>query len=95
MNVIKDNRKHSGWIEAVIDGRWVEAKVYDDPSNYGINEGRVSKIAIGKTAERIPGQNFFDQMAFNYDRGHDFDDLPAGALDSIVSQLEALPKAHT
>jgi len=81
----------NGWITAVICGRWVQAKVYDLPSDYGINEGRVSKCAIGKTAKRNSGENFFDQIDFNYDRGLDFDNLPDGLLSKILKELENLP----
>jgi hypothetical protein len=82
----------NNFITAIIEGRWVQAKVYDEPSTYGINDGRVSKCAIGKTSARDRNKPFFDQMAFNYSRGLDFDNLPAGMLDKIVEQLEALPK---
>lgn len=80
-----------GWITAIIEGRWVQAKVYDQPSTYGVNDGRVSKIFIGKTRYRDPTQNFFEQMCFNYDRGLDFDEAPEGLVDKIVAELEKLP----
>ena len=84
----------SGWITAVIEDRWVCAKVYDEPSVYGINEGRVSKLSIGKTDTRDPTRNFFDQMDYNYDRGLDFKrrTLPVAVLRKIVASLEVLPK---
>lgn len=84
----------TGWITAVIEGRWVCAKVYDEPSVYGINEGRVSKLSIAKTDTRDPTRNFFDQMDYNYDRGLDFKrrTLPVAVLRKIVASLEALPK---
>jgi hypothetical protein len=84
----------TGWITAIIEGRWVQAKVYDEPSMYGINEGRVSKLAISKTDTRDPNLNFFDQMDYNYDRGLDFKrrTLPVATLRKIVAELEALPK---
>jgi hypothetical protein len=81
-----------GWITAIIEDRWVQAKVYDEPSTFGIKNGRVSKLAIGKTSERNPNCNFFDQMCFNYDRGLDFDDAPEGLVDKVVAELEKLPK---
>lgn len=81
-----------GWITAIIEGRWVQAKVYDEPSCFGINDGRVSKLCIGKTQYRDPMQNFFEQMCYNYDRGLDFDDTPPGLLDKIVAELETLPR---
>jgi hypothetical protein len=80
-----------GWITARIQGRWVQAKVYDLPSTFGINDGRVSKLVISKTAHRDPAQNFFQQMDYNYDRGLDFDNLPDGLLEKIVAELETLP----
>ena len=80
-----------GWITAEINGRWVQAKVYDEPSTCGINNGRVSKLAIGKTATRDANKPFFDQMAYNYDRGLDFDKLPVGVLNDILAELETLP----
>jgi hypothetical protein len=83
-----------GWITAIIEGRWVQAKVYDETSCYGINDGRVSKLSIGKTDSRDPTSNFFDQMDYHYDRGLDFKrrTLPIATLRKIVAQLEALPK---
>lgn len=92
MKIIDDSRLESGWITAIIEGRWCSAKVYDNPSSYGINKGRVSKLAVSKTDKRILGQNFFDQMDYNYDRGLDFDNLPEGLLDKIINELESLPK---
>ena len=93
MQIISE-RDIYGWITAIIEGRWVQAKVFDEPSCYGINDGRVSKLAIGKTDTRDPTRNFFDQMDYNYDRGLDFKrrTLPVATLRKIVAQLEALPK---
>lgn len=90
MQIIKAHDQY-GWITAIIDGRWVQAKVYNEPSTYGVNNGRVSKLAIGKTEKWNPQENFFDQMCYNYDRGLDFSRIPRGLLNSIVKQLDALP----
>lgn len=81
-----------GWITAIIEGHWVQAKVYDEPSTYGINDGRVSKLVIGKNDKRDPNRDFFEQMCFNYDRGLDFDNAPLGLVDKVVAELEKLPK---
>lgn len=89
---IIDPHAETGWVTAIIAGRWCQAKVYDEPSDYGINEGRVSKLAISKTAGRDPCKPFFPQMAYSYDRGLNFDNLPKGLLDKIVAELEALPR---
>lgn len=93
--VIDDARTDTGWLTAIIEGRWCQAKVYDEPSCYGINFGRVSKLSIGKTAVRRTGEHFFNQMDYHYDRGLDFDTLPPGLLDKIVMELEALPKVFS
>jgi hypothetical protein len=84
------------WITAIIEGRWVQAKVYDEPSCYGINEGRVSKLCIGKTDKRDRNRDFFEQMDYNYDRGLDFKrrTLPVATLRKIISELESLPKLN-
>ena len=95
MNVLDDARAARGWITAIIDNRWCQGKVYDEPSTYGINNGRVSKLAIAKEGVAAlgahTGLDFFENLDFNYDRGLDFDNLGEGTLDSIVAQLEALP----
>jgi hypothetical protein len=82
---------NSGWITAIIDDRWVQAKVYDEPSTFGINDGRVSKLCISKTSTRNPFEGFFAQMDYNYDRGLDFCDCSQELVDSIVDQLETFP----
>lgn len=94
MQIIKPHEK-PGWITAIANGRWVQAKVYDEPSVHGINSGRVSKLVIGKTDTRDANKDFFEQMDFNYDRGLDFDNLPDGILNSILNELEALPKLYS
>ncbi|MBT2735119.1 hypothetical protein [Bacillus sp. ISL-7] len=45
------------WVEGYADGTWFQAKLFDEPSPYGINEGRVSKLHI--------------DGGINYDRGWD------------------------
>ena len=88
---ILEAHDRTGWITARIEGRWVQAKVYDLPSTFGINDGRVSKLTISKTAHRTPSRPFFEQMEYSYDRGLDFDNLPDGLLEKIVAELETLP----
>lgn len=92
MHILQPHNVETGWITAVIENRWVQAKVYDEPSDYGINNGRVSKLVVGKTSTRDPQRNFFEQMCYNYDRGLDFDRAPKGLIDKIVAQLETLPR---
>ncbi len=89
---ILDPHAETGWITAIVQDHWVQAKVYDIPSDYGINGGRVSKLCISKTDSRNPKKNYFNQMCYNYDRGLDFNDAPKGLVEKIVAELETLPK---
>jgi hypothetical protein len=75
----------SGWITAVIEGRWVQAKVYDKPSSFGVDGGRVSKISIHKTSKANSSPEY------HYDRGLEFDNLPKGVLKKVLKELESLP----
>ena len=84
MKITDDSRLETGWITATFEGYKVVAKVYDEPSDYGIDEGRVSKMSINKGGKCI----------FNYDRGKDFQDCPQKLVNNIVKQLEKLPKVH-
>lgn len=91
MQILKAHDQ-TGWVTALIEGRWVQAKVYNKPSDYGINGSRVSKLVISKTATRNPNKDFLEQMCFNYDRGLDYDEAPTGMVDKIVAELETLPQ---
>ena len=84
----------TGWITAIICGRYVVAKVYNEPSTYGVYNGRVSKVAILKTDKRDHNGNWFDQCDVNYDRGTDFNNLwrkNRKLFNAIIKELEALP----
>lgn len=90
--IILEEHSKEGWITCVIDNRWVQAKVYNEGSTYGVNNCRVSKLFIGKTAERIPFQNFFDQVAYHYDRGLDYNELQdQSILKNVLELLNNLP----
>jgi len=90
MVLLKAHDKY-GWVTCRIEGRYVQAKVYDQKSSFGINGGRVSKLSIGKTAYINSNLDFLEQMDFNYDRGADFNHLPRGVLGKVLVELEALP----
>lgn len=84
----------SGWIACVIDGHLVHAKVYDEPSAFGVGGfGRVSKLAILKESFHDTTKNFSEQCCYSYDRGLDFDEAPPGLVSKVVEELEKLPKA--
>jgi hypothetical protein len=90
MKIIKQD-KRTGWVTAIIEGRWVQTRVFDEASFYGINEGRVSKLWISKTSSIKKGQNFEAQMDFAYDRGEYINRAPADLVSKIISKLETLP----
>ena len=67
------------WSNGEINGYRFEVKHYENGSQYGINEGRISKLSIRKDGKWV----------YNYDRGLDFDNLDeAGKLvyDQILQQ---------
>lgn len=61
-----------------------EAKLFAEPSGFGINEGRISKFCVKEYTDS--GDK--GETLYAFDRGLDFDDLPEGVLDKI---LEAFP----
>ena len=61
----------SNWVSGTVGKYTFEAKLFDDPSTYGINNGRVSKLFIYNDKERIEKRNFFAPCIVNYDRGWD------------------------
>lgn len=77
--------KESGWIDGKIDEFRFQAKVFDVGSKFGINSGRVSKLAI------------WDQQRHsvtNYDRGWDVKPNNAeqkDILQALLKYLETLP----
>lgn len=92
--MINDDRQRSGFVTCCIAGRWVQAKVYDEPSTFGFGgNSRISKLAIGKSALCDPHKPFMDQMDFNYDRGLDFSNLSDEDVAVVVAALEKLPPA--
>lgn len=75
------------WHTFEIDGHWCQAKVYYSGSNFGINGGRVSKLAI------CDGKNWDSQkIIYNYDRGLDVNNAPTELVNKVVAYCEGLPK---
>lgn len=78
---LKITETNCNWIEGEVDGHWFQAKVFAEPSNYGINDGRISKLCLSKS-DKWEG---FNKILFHYDRGPDM-----GRKDSrIVKKLLA------
>src|SRR5210317_1439294 len=95
---ILNPHRDTGWIDLVVNDRWVQAKVYDERSTYGVRDCRVSKLSVAKYGVRLlgieSGLNFFENLDYHYDRGLDFhnEDLSQKELDSILDYLNDLPK---
>ena len=67
----------TNWVQGYVREKKFYAKLFDDPSCYGIEEGRVSKLYIEGKA--------------SYDRGWEFgEDHPW--VDDVVEFLESTPK---
>jgi hypothetical protein len=83
-----------GWITAIIDGRYILAQVLDTPSRFGIKGSRVCQLCILKPGVRFDNELDFSQEDYSNfvwsDYNYDF--LPVGVLDSVISELETLPK---
>ncbi len=74
------------WHEGVIDGYWWQAKVFNEGSQFGINNGRVSKLSI------CEGEVWnHKKQVYGYDRGLDFDNCPAEVFSKIMAHCESLP----
>ena len=69
------------WKKGTVDGYTYYAKVYEEGSEYGIKNGRISKLEIRKDGT----------ILYNYDRGLDFNRLDAdgkAAYRKILKQYK-------
>lgn len=82
------------WVDGTVGQYRFQAKLFDEGSTFGINNGRVSKLAIWDEEIRQEKQNFFAGCIVNYDRGWDI--KPKKTLkpfyDAVMSLLETAPK---
>lgn len=65
------------WVEGYADDTFFQAKLYDEPSPFGINGGRVSKLHI--------------DGGVNYDRGWDTGKNHP-SIGPVIDFLESTPK---
>ena len=78
---IKITGTANGWTLGTVNGRKFSAKVYDEPSDMGINRGRISKLSVCGVC--------------NYDRGWDVKPQTREAAElvaELVDFLESTPK---
>ena len=67
------------WYEGYLDGYHYQAKVYDEGSIYGINEGRISKLWMSRDGRTVA----------SYDRGWDIhpDAEAQAAFEKIITRF--------
>lgn len=87
MTVQMDGR----WLRGTIDGYEFFALVFQKGSKYGINEGRISKLAVRRKLESLTDVS---RYIINYDRGWDIEPETEEhklILDTLVEYFENLP----
>jgi hypothetical protein len=90
--------KGQNWVSAIVnDGEYtVSAKLFDEGSRYGINNGRVSMLSIHETA-KTTDKNWFDGCIVNYDRGWDIrpkTEKDKEVFKAVLKFLEDAPKTR-
>lgn len=85
---VKPSHFGGTWYEGSVDGYYVYARVFDEPSKFGINDGRISALMV------VPrkGDGLFHALA-NYDRGWD-GDLPSSKYRHVVENVYACFHDH-
>jgi hypothetical protein len=79
---------NENWVRGICGKYIFEAKLFDEGSSFGINEGRVSKISIWS------GVGYYKKVLVNYDRGWDIrpSDKLLPVYAEIMQLLETSPK---
>lgn len=91
MKIVRKPRKDL-WVVGKIGKCGFNAKVYDIGSKFGINGGRVSKLAIWDDKVRQPGRAFFSTCFVNYDRGWDIEPETQEEKETYTKLLDYLEK---
>ena len=81
------------WREGMIEGYHFQAAVYDEPSVYGIDEGRISKLMVWDETKRQCRRGYSRTILMNYDRGWDIEPKAQhkALIDELISYLENFP----
>jgi len=82
----------SNWIDGSAGQYKFSAKVFDNGSVYGIDDGRVSKLTVYSTGGEFPFQ--VGNTIVNYDRGWDVRPKQEHKelFKALMKKLEATPK---
>ncbi|EJY56440.1 50S ribosomal protein L10 [Alicyclobacillus hesperidum URH17-3-68] len=80
---VKPSHFGGTWYEGYVEGYYVHARVFDEPSKFGINDGRISALMV------VPkkGDGLFHALV-NYDRGWD-GGLPAVKYRAVIEHVYA------
>lgn len=88
VKITADTRRVDGWVQGTISDEAATyefcAKVFDEKSEFGINNGRVSKLNI----------RYHSSPIVNYDRGWDLrpDNSCKPIYKAVMAELKRLPK---
>lgn len=84
----------TNWCGGTVGKYNFEAKLFDEGSTFGINDGRVSKLSIWDDKERKLKGDFFAGCIVNYDRGWDItpSEENKAIFESVMELLENAPK---
>ena len=93
MNITIQKQGQYPWYKGMIGGYTFEAAVYDEPSVYGINEGRISKLMVWDETKRQQYRNIFSAAIMNYDRGWDIEPQKRhkALINALIAYLENIP----
>lgn len=84
--VFTDFTASSHWVKGQVAEFHFNAKLFDEPSEWGINDGRVSKLSIWEDGE---------EAIVNFDRGWDIEPLTARhkmVFEAALNLLENSPQ---
>lgn len=91
--VFTEFESNSNWVEGTIGNLKFQAKLFDEGSKFGINNGRVSKLSIYNDNLRHK-IGFHNACVINYDRGWDIEvkDGYNEHYNAVMDLLENAPK---
>lgn len=92
--IITDFPTDSNWVEGKIEKYDFQAKLFDEGSEYGIDGGRVSELAIYDETVRQEKKDFLGSCIVHYDRGWDVKPKEGflATFRAVMEVLENAPK---
>jgi|SRR5690606_4824100 len=83
----------SNWVSGIVGDYRFDAKHFNEGSEFGINEGRVSKLTIKRLDTVGNGKDWNYGVVVSYDRGWDKRPTPSvkAEYDAVMELLENAP----